>query len=207
MMMALAVPAFHSITGAGSLTKAASDIASTLQQARSYAISQNTYVYVGLQEVDAIQPTASDGTGRMVIAVVASKSGTRPANMAADCVAINKAQMLDGTHLTNATALGTAGGMTNREANYSSLGDSTVADQFKFTWPLGGTAKYNFQRVIEFDPQGVARLQTNDGGSSQVGHGIEIVLIPARGNTAATNANQASIQINGITGAVRIFRP
>lgn len=211
VMTALAVPAFNAVRGAGSLAKAASDISGTLQQARSYAMSQNTYVYVGLQEVDAIQPTASDGTGRLVIAVVASKSGTRPANMAADSVAINKAQPLDGAHMTNATALGTAGGMANRETNSIvdlSLAGSTAASQFQFGWPLGGTAKYSFKKVIEFDPQGVARVQTNAGGSSNVEHGIEIALFPARGNTApATNANQASIQISGITGAVRIFRP
>jgi prepilin-type N-terminal cleavage/methylation domain-containing protein len=207
IMTALAVPAFNSVRGAGSLAKAASDISGTLQQARSYAMSQNTYVYVGLQEVDALQPTASDGIGRVVIAAVASKSGTRPSNVASDSIAISKAQLLDGTHITNASALGAAGGMAERETNYSSLGDSTAASQFQFGWPLGGTAKYSFKKVIEFDPQGVARLQTAAGGSSQVERGFEIALFPARGNSAATNANQAAIQINGITGAVRIFRP
>ncbi|MEI8312004.1 MAG: prepilin-type N-terminal cleavage/methylation domain-containing protein [Verrucomicrobiota bacterium] len=210
VMTALAVPAFNSVRGAGSLAKAASDISGTLQQARSYAMSQNTYVYVGLQEVDVIQPTTTDGTGRVVIAAVASKSGTRPANVASESVAISKAQSLDGAHMTNAAALAADGGMADRESNLTdlSLPASASASQFQFTWPLGGTAKYRFAKVIEFDPQGVARLQTNAGGGSQVEHGIEIALFPARGNTAAaTDANQASIQINGITGAVRIFRP
>ena len=105
VMTALAIPAFNAVRGAGSLGKAASDISGTLQQARSYAMSQNTYVYVGLQEVDGIQPTASDGTGRVVIAAVASKTGSRPTNVAADSVAISKAQSLDGTHMTNVSAL------------------------------------------------------------------------------------------------------
>ena len=212
VMTSLATPAFNAVRGAGSLAKAASDISGTLQQARSYAMSQNTYVYVGLQEVDAIQPTASDGTGRMVIVAVASKTGTRPANVASESVAISKAQPLDGAHMTDATALVAASGMADRESNLTdlSLPASSSASQFKFNWPLGGTgtAKYSFSKVIEFDPQGVARLQTNPGGGSQVEHGIEIALCPARGNSAAaTDANQASIQINGITGAVRIFRP
>ena len=210
VMTALAVPAFNAVRGAGSLAKAASDISGTLQQARSYAMSQNTYVYVGLQEVDAIQPSSADGIGRVVIAAVASKSGTRPVNMAADSFAVSKAQPLDGAHMTNASTLDAAGGMATREANLAdlSLPGSTAASQFQFGWPLGGTAKYNFTKVIEFDPQGVARLQTTAGGSSQVGRGIEIALYPARGNMASTaNANQASIQINGITGAVGIFRP
>ncbi len=200
-------PAFNAFMGAGGLAKAAGDISSTMQLARAYAMSKNTYVYVGIQEVDAVQPTASDGTGRLVVAAVASKGGTRATDFTNGVVAISKAQMLNGAHLTNTSSLSVEGNMKRPSADLD-MSSTTAHANFQFSWPIGGTAKYSFARVIEFDPQGVARVQKTASGSSSVDPCIEIALVPARGNTvSAANANLASIQINGITGATRIFRP
>jgi prepilin-type N-terminal cleavage/methylation domain-containing protein len=200
-------PAFNVFMGAGGLAKAAGDISSTMQLARAYAMSKNTYVYVGMQEVDAIQPTASDGTGRLVVAAVASKGGTRAPDFTNGVVAISKAQLLNGAHLTTTASLSVEGNMKRPSADLD-MSSTTAHANFQFSWPIGGTAKYTFARVIEFDPQGVARVQKTASGSSSVDPCIEIALVPARGNTVpAANANLASIQINGITGATRIFRP
>ena len=200
-------PAFNAFMGAGGLAKAAGDISSTMQLARSYAMSKNTYVYVGFQEVDAVQPTISDGAGRLVLAAVASKAGTRATDFTNGVVAISKAQMLNGAHLTSTASLTAEGNMKRPSADLD-MSSTTAHANFQFKWPIGGTPKYTFARVIEFDPQGVARVQTTASGSSSVVPCIEIALVPARGNTVlAANANQASVQINGITGATRIFRP
>lgn len=79
VMTALLVPALKSLKGAGDITSAASTIAGVLQQARNYAMANNTYTWVGFFEEDASQSStspATNGTGRLVLAIVASKDGT-----------------------------------------------------------------------------------------------------------------------------------
>src|SRR4051812_16327417 len=76
---ALIAPAFTSLKGAGDVTSAAYTIKGVLDQARTYAMANNTYTWVGFYEEDASQsptnpPTA--GLGRLVISIVASKDGT-----------------------------------------------------------------------------------------------------------------------------------
>jgi type II secretory pathway pseudopilin PulG len=80
VMMGLMVPAFNAIKGGGDVTKAAYDIAGILEQARTYAMANNTYVWVGFFEEDGSrlsQTPAASGVGRLVISAVASKDGTR----------------------------------------------------------------------------------------------------------------------------------
>jgi prepilin-type N-terminal cleavage/methylation domain-containing protein len=82
----------------------------------------------------------------------------------------------------------------------------------QFAWPLGtvlnsSSAKYSFATVINYDPQGEARIQTKNNtdtltpymeASVQATHGTRV-------NPAETNV--AAIQINCTTGRVRIYRP
>jgi hypothetical protein len=105
-----------------------------------------------------------------------------------------------------------------------------------FAWPLGtylsgGTplAQYYFNRngtynllpkVIEFDPQGSARIITTQPSSTSalldaIPQYIEIGLEPSHGAVAAAapadqvhNPGQiAAIQIDGMSGAIRTYRP
>jgi len=80
LLMVLVVPAFTNLKSAGDVTSAAYTIKGVLEQARTYAIANNTYTWVGFYEEDASKPsaspTATPGTGRLVMAVVASKDGT-----------------------------------------------------------------------------------------------------------------------------------
>ena len=74
----LAIPAIQSLGKAGGFTKGVYDMADSLNLARSYAVAQNTYVYVGLTEVDVTQsPSASPQVnsgigGRVILAAVSS---------------------------------------------------------------------------------------------------------------------------------------
>jgi hypothetical protein len=62
---------------------------------------------------------------------------------------------------------------------------------------------------VEFDPQGVARYQTSSATfDSSIKNYLELPLMTARGNIATTNSpNTAAIQIDAITGAIRLYRP
>jgi len=86
------------------------------------------------------------------------------------------------------------------------LSQSTAATTYQFSWPLGGTPNFSFKKVLEFDPQGCARVPTNASSPTLQSY-IELGLVPPRGNSATISPNQAVIQINGITGAARLFRP
>jgi prepilin-type N-terminal cleavage/methylation domain-containing protein len=78
VLMAILIPAFNGIRG--DIPKATYDIAGTLEQARTYAMANNTYVWVGFYEEDGSQSStaqATSGVGRVVMSIVTSKDGTR----------------------------------------------------------------------------------------------------------------------------------
>jgi prepilin-type N-terminal cleavage/methylation domain-containing protein len=107
---------------------------------------------------------------------------------------------------------------------YFDLSNANGASSMGFGWPLGSQIRpggspapqYTFAKVVEFDPQGSARIFSSANPSSYpdaITPYIEIGLQPSQGGAAAGvsqsgNAGQiAAIQINGITGAVHIYRP
>src|ERR1700678_672955 len=67
LMMTLAIPAFNAIRGGTDFTSQVYDISGTLEQARAYAMANNTFVLVGIAEVSAQQSTSANpqvsGTG------------------------------------------------------------------------------------------------------------------------------------------------
>ena len=79
----LLAPAFTSLKSAGDVTSAAYTIKGVLEQARTYAMANNTYTWVGFYEeaTTATNPTNSNppypGIGRVLIAAVYSTDGTK----------------------------------------------------------------------------------------------------------------------------------
>jgi hypothetical protein len=91
-----------------------------------------------------------------------------------------------------------------------------------FTYPLASgsganaSAQYQFQHVIQFDPQGAARVlmagQTGTVDTDSVPYCIEVCLQQAHGNVPTalpTNGpgDLIALQVDGMTGNVRVFRP
>src|SRR6266550_4594667 len=85
ILMVLVAPAFTNLKSAGDVTNAVYGIQGLLDNARTYAKANNTYVFVGLAEADSsidssVSPQVTTGAtpyGRVAVAVVASKDGTR----------------------------------------------------------------------------------------------------------------------------------
>jgi len=214
LMLGLAGPAISALRGSGDLAKAAGDIQGLLEQARSYAMANNTYVYAGIAEQDGVNPTNAVGVGRVAVGIVASKTGMRaysntsvPGALVSNNInPLGSVKYFDNVHLTNSSKVGTGSNMTRATPDVD-LGTNTNCVT-TFQIPPAGTAKYSFKRVLEFDPQGVARYQTNATLDTSTKNYLEIPLMSARGNVAMTNSsNTAVIQIDGITGAVRLYRP
>ena len=83
LLSVLVVPAFTTRKSADDITNAAYAIAGVLEQARNYAMSNNTYVWVGFYEENstAVSPTNATppypGKGRLVMAAISSLDGTK----------------------------------------------------------------------------------------------------------------------------------
>lgn len=119
IMTSLVTPAFHNMNAAGNIDEAAYDLKGALEVARSYATSNNTYVWVGFYEEDGSRSSTSPataGTGRIVVSIVASKDGTmiydptalaaNPANAVAvppeSLLQVNKLLKINNMHLKTA---------------------------------------------------------------------------------------------------------
>lgn len=240
-MMALLVPAFNGIKTGSDVNSIAYEIKSTLDQARAYAMANGTYVYVGLEEVDAsiaenkVPQNAATGTagGRIAIAVVTTKDGSRGyalsdnlANPAwqtgTTFVALSNLVRIDNMHLAASVPNPTSGGMSRPAVDPAQpecqLGSDGAKSSTPFSWPLGAQplnagAQYTFNKVIQFDPQGTARIQLATNSDS-IDRYLEIGLQPTHGSLVppavagdGTTGSQAVVQIDGMTGSTRVFRP
>jgi prepilin-type N-terminal cleavage/methylation domain-containing protein len=193
------------------MAQTSSDISQTLDDARSYAIANHTYVFVGFEEVNAsalptspnqTQATATSG-GRIAVAIVASKDGsnnltsTPPYFNSSNLTVISRLKFFTGAHLADfSTLTATTGTMATRASvtAANSLGaNSTGGSTSLFTWPLNaasGNAEYNFyaNQVIVFDQEGLAGVINNNtytasGYTSPTSSWIEIGLQVAHGAT------------------------
>src|SRR5438128_3879203 len=70
LLTALLTPAFTNLKSAGDVTSAAYTIKGVLEQARTYAMANNTYTWVGFFEEDVSNSTpAVAGNGRLVMSI------------------------------------------------------------------------------------------------------------------------------------------
>src|SRR6266481_5942490 len=139
LLTALLTPAFTNLKSASDVTSAAYTIKGVLEQARTYAISNNTYAWVGFYEEDASQPStnpATAGTGRLVMSIVASKDGTKVYTTATSPAVtieptrlsqVYKLMKIDGIHL-RAFAAGSGTGTTFDTRPPYSIGNSQIGD-------------------------------------------------------------------------------
>jgi len=236
LVSAFVVPAFTNLKSSGDVNSAVYNIGGVLEQARSYAMANRTYVWVGIEEVDASKDPSVNpqtiGIGRIAIAIVASRDGTRgyditnnslpnPAwtsyNNGANLVAIDKLVRFENLHMAPFFSTIPNGGNTTRPTVSSGsyqLGNTTANPNpgsciTRFDWPLGsaiGTGQYSFTRVINFDPQGVARIQYTNN-TDQIAAYMELGLQQTHGTAVSSSSNVAALQIDCMTGSVRKYRP
>jgi len=258
LILSMAGPAITALKGANDMSKAASDIASVIQVCRSYAVANNTYVYLGMGEFDASQPesatqAAASATrgGRVAMVAVASKDGTRgytpfaavisdvkndwtsKYNKGANFSVIVKLQRYENLHLLDYGQAPPASGNMARPSllSYYRFGSSDTNTVTPLTYPPGSTSPaYTFNKVIQFDPEGLLRIAPtgapagNPGSSTYfspdgVPDWIEIAFIQTHGSavpnvgslfpsSASQNTgNHVCMQIDGMKGTVRTYRP
>jgi prepilin-type N-terminal cleavage/methylation domain-containing protein len=232
----LSVPALQGLQSAGGFDKSIYALADSLNLARSYAVANNTYVYIGLTEVDRLQnPGATPqvaGSGRVVLSIVATSDGTSDYSSSnssvwtsagngtgANLTQVRQVQTFDGFHIASTvfptTTIGNMARPSNVEATPALL-PAAASPVTPFAIPLGSNVttsggKYNFNNtsseIICFNPQGGVLLN----GSAVQWLEIDVqLMLGAVAPTAPTNVNkgnQAALIVDGVTGAVNVYRP
>ena len=219
-IMSIIAPAFDAMTQRGNVGTAAYEIAGALETARTYAITHNTYTWVGFFEEDlSARPTtpATPGVGKVVLSLVASKNGALPYEPeklrpieSEKLIQLGKLMKVEGVHLT------TFSNDAEESVNFfnrppasddaARIGDTTPStpSETPFRYPLGKEpVRYTFTKAVQFSPRGEASV--NNRSMKPV---AEIGLTPTRGNTTMkSTSNKAAVQITGIAGNVKVYRP
>lgn len=217
----LAGPALNAVSKAGDITKSTYDLAGVVQNARAYAITNNTYVWVGLFEENA-DSAGNEGTGRVILSTVASRDGSSLAPSTggtsyslapSQIIHIGKLVKLENTHLKTFPA-GTGSGATFDTrppiaTTAAQFGDQTPTESIAQFQAFSGSTAYQFRKTIQFSPRGEACISGSTGDSLQytMTPVVEIGLQPTRGTRVDTaNPNVAAIQISGLLGNVKTYR-
>jgi Tfp pilus assembly protein FimT len=227
ILMVLIVPAFTSIKTGNDVTSAAYTIKGVLDQARTYAKTNNTYVWVGFFEENVASTTPGTvGVGRLVMSIVASNDGTiiytssSPGTIdATRLLQVGKLTKIDNVHFATFTdGSGTGSTFNTRPAvtfngTKYSIGDTTPLNSTGtlLQYPVGSpapTPQYRFLKGVQFTPAGVTQI-INSTTSFSPQTAAEIGLEPTHGNVAPSSvpANVVAIQVTGIGGNVTIYRP
>ena len=120
IMSALAITAFTSLGKSDGFANATTTISTLLEQARAYAMANNTYVFVGIEETNGSTPssaTQTAGQGRVAMQAFASLDGTLNLT-STNLAAINRLQILNNVDLP-ASLSATTGTLPNRPSGSS----------------------------------------------------------------------------------------
>lgn len=175
ILSTLAVPAFVSIAQGSGMKRAIVSVSDSLEQARTEAMAQSTWVLVGFSQNTTNIPQ------NLTIMSVASRDGTTN-TASANLMPLSKPIKVDNVQILPSSLTSTNPVLKN--------------SQFEFTSTVAGASRRFYGTVIAFSPQGEAIL-TN----STVSSWIEIPLQELRGNTPITNKT-ASIRVSGVSGQV-----
>ena len=226
MLLVLMAPAFTTIKSGANATSAAYTVKGVLDQARTYAMANSTYTWVGFFEEDVSTPSTNPptpGVGRIVISIVASKDGTiiynptSPAKITTtQLIQLGKLIKVENVHLaTFSNGSGTGSTFSTRPAVTYRIGDGTTPPNSltPFQYPVGNpepVAQYTFVKAVQFSPTGEARID-NSTSSYPLQNAAEIGMVPTHSTTLA-NANlnlvpnRVAIQFTGVGGDVKIYR-
>ncbi|SDU17944.1 hypothetical protein SAMN05444156_2440 [Verrucomicrobium sp. GAS474] len=227
VLFVLVAPVITSLSG--NVTAASVAIQGAFEQARTYAVANNTYTWVGIFEEDGTKPSsrnsAQPGAGRIVICVVASKDGTSIYSKAnaenqeaqtlpsASLIQIGKLIKLENVHVVDASAQAVG----KRAARIIQQGDliglASGVSLFSFGYPLSGSTLYTFggsagagaNGIVQFNPQGEAI--SNVGSLANPSVNLEIAVRAAHGTHADNAANLIALDVSGLTGQTTLYRP
>lgn len=199
LLSTAAVPAFNAITGTQGVTKGSYDVSTLLEYGRTEAISRQTYVWV------VFQNAAESGQADLQMAAFASKDGT-PTETSANIMGLTRILHVHNATLVNWSALK----QTTKNLLSTTIPVSptpTPADvcgNNSATPFLSGPATTQYS--VTFTPRGEVMLKGAPSVSDSYDSWIDVSFQQTHGTQVAPNADEASLIIDGSTGAVQRLR-
>jgi len=198
MLAALAIPAVNTLQSSGNINNISDSLNGVLENARATAMAHNTYVWVGILRVAASDTSNAEHLDKVVVSAVSSVYGEMSDLTSGSVRPIMPPRELKNVSLTQvpSEALSESGRETSGVDDISSSNLSSGSGGASFKQRACGTERA-FSQLIQFSPSGEARVKRT------ASRWIEIGLQPATGN----QTNKVVVQINGLTGQMRTFRP
>ena len=234
LLRGLVLPALGPLKGSRDVTTAAYNLSGALETARNYAISNDTYTWIGFYEQDFNNTSAPTppmvppytGVGHVVIGIVYSKDGTKLVDdtttnstilPAAGLGQVGKLMHIYAVHVkaldapSDPNSDNPAKAITLSGRPYQTDLDKPVRDPTLISSETGditlrpfAAQGYTFYKTIRFNPRGEANINS----TLPCTRIIEIGLQPTHGNIkSATTPNLVAVQQAGIGGVVTIYRP
>jgi prepilin-type N-terminal cleavage/methylation domain-containing protein len=229
VMATLALPSIRSLNSSLKFNQNLSQIIGNLEQARSYAVGQNTYVWVAFYPLDGSHLTGSqqDMSGdHLVMATYASSDGTNPINWSSNgTYAIPYTSPTTGAIVSPIMKVQTftqlrlapgANGISYLPFNSSVLpgamtaNEASPASNINFTYPLPGNNVTLGQQPVPTGDQACYVIQFTPSGDAQVASGLSSVIRidcqPMKASAIVDGNNIASVGVNGLTGLTTTYR-
>ena len=226
-LAAVSVPAAQGLAGSGKFNQTVEGIASILEQARSYAVGQNTYVWVAFYPIDPATlpaPYTEQGGEQLYVVPYASTDGTdpvqwgstltsvpipyAPAGTSPSIVQITKPRLFKQIHLETQNYF-TSANIPSMPPSENS--PAAPLSQVSFSLPLkspsitlssqslpGGESSHTL--IIGFTPSGSAQV------SSSLVTSIGLDLQPMLAAGVKNTANLAALRISGLVGLTTVYR-
>lgn len=196
IVLGVSIPAISGLNNSGKANQTIAEVAGLLEQARQYAVAQNTYVWV------VFNTEVVNGADILHVTVVASRDGTDPQAYGAVPSGafdlISRVRSFPQVRLTAAGNFTPAqiSGLPSTAGAANALGAGAI---FNIKIPERATTSA-FSQSIRFTPSGEAR------SASSPTDFIEFGLQPAPTTSTPNTNNIAAIRVNGLTGQPRVYR-
>lgn len=211
LLAVISIQSFSSMGRNQAIGKATGDLVSILEMARSHAMANNSYVYVGFYKPSSDDLAKAGGNACVYVSMAATIDGTsgyEDGTWTPSLVSLAKLQRLEGVSLVPVDSIKTY--LPNVDMTFTSLDAATTTALTTFTARDLGFGPRNsvgtFDLVIQFKPNGGANVVT-DLSSQTVPHYVAVGLVPSAGQSATASANCSLIRVDGVTGFVRFYRP
>jgi len=205
IVTAISVPSIFSLTNSGKMNQTASELAGLLEQARQYAVAQNTYVWV------MFNTQTANNTDTLAVGVVASTDGSDPGTFgaspspnftvpSANLILVTKIRTFPQFQLQSPGSYSFAVPASLPTSPVTGPANALATNAtFNIQIP-GNSSTTSFNEFVQFTPSGEAR---NSSSPIDI---VEFGIDPAQTHTTPNNNNVAVLQVNGITGQGIVYR-
>lgn len=190
------MPAVSALTKSSKINQAMSQITSTLEQARQYAVANNTYTWVAFYQDNA----APEGS-KVYVAALGSRDGTDPTDGFSAGGSVDMAKVTPLNRNTSFAQVQLKQPGVNTWPDLPAASAVQLSNSVSFGVNIPGKGVTSFNQVVQFTPAGEAKVSP---GISSV---IELGLRPVHSGSVENTDNIAVIRIAGMTGQTRLFRP